>query len=266
MGRTGNTGRHRAIKKEGERESGKQSKEDQEGVLVPENKGENRLSERKKGAGEAPGSGQAGTRLRLPRPRAGQALLGVLRAASPPKAGAPRAAPPDPVSPADTQRHRGQKTPKAPTLPPTDSEPAGTMLRKKQRPGLQVSLTQSPSFLRKLSGTGAVEFNKTVPARRGPARTYSAARHFPFSLCSAQIWRIKSRNEALQELEDWKVVKSSITLCWRRCDKTATHTLFAVRRKLKKLVPVVAAGRGTRSLGVRNGRKAHHSVSCNHMT
>lgn len=55
-----------------------------------------------KGTGEAPGSGQAGTRLRLPRPGAGQALLGVSRAASPPKAGALRAAPPDPVSPAET--------------------------------------------------------------------------------------------------------------------------------------------------------------------
>lgn len=45
--------------------------------------------------------------------------------------GPPRAAHPDPVCPADTQCHQGQKTSAATTLPP-ESKPAGTMLRKKQ--------------------------------------------------------------------------------------------------------------------------------------
>lgn len=91
-----------------------------------------------KDTGEAPESGQAGTRLRLPRPRPAKRSWEFSRAASRPSAGAPREVPPDPVSPAETQRHRRQKTSEAPTPAPTESEPAGTMLRKQQGPGLRV--------------------------------------------------------------------------------------------------------------------------------
>lgn len=83
------------------------------------------------GSGKLPGRNSAA----VTRPRAGQALLGVSRAASPPQAGAPRAAPPNPVSPAETQRHRPETGSVRNTPPtPTEPEPAETMLRSSSDP------------------------------------------------------------------------------------------------------------------------------------
>lgn len=129
-----------------------------------------------KDTGEAPGSGQAGTRLRLPRPRAGQAFLGVSRAASPQEMGAPRAAPRDPVSPAQTQRHRVQRTAKASTLALTESEPAGTVLRKQQRPDLQV---QHIATRCGLARHGRSPSSQSQPAKDGTPPPASPASHPP---------------------------------------------------------------------------------------
>lgn len=121
-----------------------------------------------KDTGEAPGSGQAGTRLRLPRPRAGQAFLGVSRAASPQEVGAPRAAPRDPVSPGQTQRHRVQRTAKASILALTESQPAGTVLRKQQRPDLQVPPPQTPADPRSPDLPGSLHRSRASHRGRPP--------------------------------------------------------------------------------------------------